>query len=50
MNIATWELTLPHTMLEIERRAARALPRAPTRPARWSPARWLRALVRNARG
>lgn len=50
MNIATRELTLPQTMFEIERRAARALHRAPTRPARWSPARWLSALVRDARG
>jgi hypothetical protein len=49
MSIATWELTLPHTMFEIERRAARALHQVPTRPAPWSPARWLRAIARGTR-
>jgi hypothetical protein len=43
MNIATYQLIVPNTIGEIERRAARALHDLPTRPAGWSPARWLRA-------
>jgi hypothetical protein len=43
MNIATYELTIPHTIGEIERRANRVRHRMPARPARWSLGHWLRA-------
>lgn len=43
MNIATYQLIVPNTIDEIERRATRAMHAMPARPAGWSPARWLRA-------
>jgi hypothetical protein len=43
MYIATHELIIPSTIVEIEQRATRAQHAMPARPARWSPVRWLRA-------
>lgn len=40
MTIAIAELTIPGTIAEIERNAARAIHVMPRRPARWSVRRW----------